>query len=500
MAHVTFRHPSAHARIVTESAVIGLVVGALVVAPWVFGGYLLLLDWVNGPSSTVSPGLYGLSDNALDAMPWRLGVEFLRTVVGPPAAAWLIVLIPFPIAAAGAAHLVRMGRLPSYAAALTATCTPVIVDRVTAGHVAYLLGLSFLPWLLSSALNARTQRRWFSARTAGWYALSIAVSPHMAWLGGVVLLLVTLLPRTSVRDAVRLVLTGLAAAGVYAYAAVVVLTGVPTLKIGDADLDAFATHVGPGGLLPTVLTLHGYWRDWDGQVRNVLGIAAIPVALAVGVVIVIGLIAMLGAGNRRGRLAIAFIVIGAVLASGTQGPFGWLYQWAFDTVPLFTTMREPAKWLGLVQLGFIIAMAAGVRAIQDWNRVPRLRRPLAIAACCLPLTVLPALAWGLGGRIETSTYPADWYAAAERLDPAPARSLFLPWHGYQPFSFTDERTVATPAAAFFPEPTLSSSAVELGPLRSGSTSTQQAVLDELIKGVRHYLVPLMYDVTQFRFQ
>ncbi len=71
------------------------------------------------------------------------------------------------------------------------------MDRVTAGHVAFLLGLSFLPWLLSSALNARTQQRWFSARTAGWYALSIAVSPHMAWLGGMVLLLVTLLPRTS---------------------------------------------------------------------------------------------------------------------------------------------------------------------------------------------------------------------------------------------------------------------------------------------------------------
>ena len=480
MSRVTLRRPSAHARIVAESGLLGLVIGVLVVAPWVTGGYLLLLDWVNGPSSTVSPGLYGLSENALDAMPWRLGVELLRTIVGPVAAAWLIVLLPFPIAAAGAAHLMRMGRLPSYSAALVATCTPLIVDRVTAGHVAYLLGLSFLPWLLSSALNARTQQRWFSARTAGWYALSIAVSPHMAWLGGTVLLLVTLLPRTSIRDAVRLLLTGLAAAAIYAYALAVVLTGVTTLKIGNADLDAFATHVGPGGLLPTVLSLHGYWRDWDGQVRNVLGVAAIPVAIAAAAVIVVGLMSMLGAGNRRGRLALAFIVIGAVLACGTQGPFGWLYQWAFDTVPLFTTMREPAKWLGLVQLGFVIAMAAGVRAIEDWDRAPTLRRPLAIVACLLPLTVLPALAWGLGGRVDTSTYPDDWSSAARQLDPAPARALFLPWHGYQPFPFTDERAVATPAAAFFAAPILSSSAVEVGPLRSGSASTQQAVMDELV--------------------
>ena len=230
MAVVPPARSASHRRIVVESGAVGLALGLLVVLPWVAGGYVLLLDWVSGPSSTISPGLYGLSDNALDAMPWRLGIEAMRTVFGAQATSWLIVLLPFPIAAAGAAHLMRMGRLPSYAAAIAAVCTPVVVDRVMAGHVAYLLGIALLPWLLSSALNARTQQRWFSARTAGWYALAIAVSPHMAWLGGVVLLLVTLLPRMSVRDVVRLLLTGLAAAGIYAYAAVVVLSGVPTLS------------------------------------------------------------------------------------------------------------------------------------------------------------------------------------------------------------------------------------------------------------------------------
>ena len=55
-----------------------------------------------------------------------------------------------------------------------------------------------------------------------------------------------------------------------------------------------------------------------------------------------------------------------------------------------------------------------------------------------------------------------------------------PWHGYQPFPFTQDRTVATPAGAFFPGPVLSSSAVEVGPLRSDSTSQQQAAMDELV--------------------
>ncbi len=481
MASVTASRPVPHARVVAESGLLGLAVGLLVVLPWIAGGYLLLLDWVSGPESAISPGLYGLSSNSLDAMPWRLGVEATRLAVGPVATAWLIVLLPFPIAAAGAAHLVRMGRLPSYAAASLAVCSPLIVDRLMAGHVAFLLGISLLPWLLSSALNARTQQRWFSARTAGWYALAISISPHMAWLGGTVLLLVTLLPRMSLRDAVRLVLTGLAAAGTYAFAAAVVLTGAPTLTIGDADLEAFATRPGPGGVLPTVLTLHGYWRDWDNQVRNVLGPAFWVVVAALAIVIVIGLLAMLRLGNRRGRLAVAFVAIGAVLAAGAQGPFAWAYEWAFDNLPLFTTMREPAKWLALVQLGYVIGIAAGVQEIQRTGRLAAwLRRPAAIVATLLPLTMLPALAWGLGGHVETSQYPEGWRAGAARVDPAPARMLFLPWHGYQPFPFTDERTVATPAAAYFPTSVLSSSAVEVGPLRTDSSSQQQAFVDELV--------------------
>jgi hypothetical protein len=470
-----------HRRIIGEAGLLGLVVGLLVVAPWTTGGYLLLLDWVSGPYAAINPGVYGLSDSSLDAMPWRLGIGALRELVGPQVTAWLVVLLPFPIAAAGAAHLVRMGRLPSYVAALAAVSTPLIVDRVLAGHVAFLLGLSLLPWLLSSALNARAQNRWFSARTAGWFAVSIAVSPHQAWLGGVVLLIVTVLPRPRRRDVVRLALTGLAAAGTYAYAAAVVWAGAPTLRIGTADLEAFATVEGPGGLLPTVLSLHGYWRDWDGQVRNVLGPAAVGVGIALLVAVVLGLRWLLLSGNRRGPVAIALIASGAVLAIGAQGPLGFVYEWLFLHIPLFETMREPAKWLGLVQLGYVLALAAAVQWAQqkDWpHRVAR--RATVVALALLPLASLPALAWGAGGSITTSTFPASWEAAGRLADPAPARLLMLPWHGYQPFSFTDGRTVATPAAAALPEPVLSSRAVELGPLRTDSTSRQQAFLDELI--------------------
>ena len=471
-------------RLPLEAGAVGLLVGLLVVAPWILGSargeYLLLTDWVSGPTSTVSAGLYGLADEALDAMPWRIGVQLLRDVVGPAHAAWLLVLLPFPIAAAGAAHLVRGGRLSAYSAALVVTCSPLVIERVAVGHVPFLVGLSLLPWLVASARHARAQDRWFSARTTGWLALSVSISPHLAWIGGVALVLVAVLPRPRWRDLARLALVVLAAAGVYAYAIAVLLAGVPTIRVGADDLGAFATRSdGAGGLLVSAFTLRGFWRDYDDRVATALGPWGLPLAVAVLVVVGFGVVTLMRRGTSRGPLALAFIVVGGILAMGTQGPFGGLYRLAFDHLPLFEAMREPQKWAGLVQLGIAIAMAGAVQGLVERERRPRLSRAAAVAAAALPLALLPTFAWGLGGTITTSRYPDGWVQADAVLRDD-ALTLVLPWHGYQPFAFTGGRSVATPGAAFFTAPVLTSAAVEVGPLRTNSTSRRQQFVDQLV--------------------
>ena len=106
------------ARLPAESALLGLVVGLLVVLPWTHGGYLLLLDWVSGPTQNINAGVYGLSGSSLDAVPFRIGTQVLRGVVGPAVTAWLLVLAYFPIAAAGVSGLVGGNRWRRNAAAL----------------------------------------------------------------------------------------------------------------------------------------------------------------------------------------------------------------------------------------------------------------------------------------------------------------------------------------------------------------------------------------------
>ncbi len=466
-----------------EAGALGLLIGVLVVLPWAVGSargeFLLLTDWVSGPTATVSHGLFGLSDEALDAMPWRMGVQVLRDLLGPSVAAWLLVLLPFPVAAAGAAHLVHGGRLASYAAAIVMVCNPLFIDRVAVGHVPFLVGVALLPWLLASARHARTQGKWFSARTTGWLALAVSVSPHMAWIGGVALLLVAVVPRPTWRDLARLGLVVVAAAGVYAYAIAVIAAGVPTIAVGRNDLSAFATRAdSAGGLLVSVLTLRGFWRDGGDRVAADLGVLAAPVALAFATIVIVGVVALFRRPTTRGPLSLSFIIVGALLAMGTAGPTGVLYGWAFQYLPLFEAMREPQKWTALVLVGCVLAVAGTVQALVERQGRPVLAKTGAVAVLLLPLALLPSLAWGLGGTVESSRYPDGWAAADQAL--ADEVTLFLPWHGYQPFAFTDARSVATPAAAYFTPAMLSSAAVEVGPLRTNSTSRRQQTVDGLV--------------------
>jgi hypothetical protein len=398
-----------------------------------------------------------------------------------------MILLFFPLAASGISALVRGSRWRRHTAAAFIVCNPFVVDRVRAGHVALLIGVACLPWLMRSAEHARSSGRWVAVRPAAWYAVAMAVSPHLFWLGGVALVAVAVIPRPGLRDAVRTLQIGLSGCLAYAYGVALYLTDVGTVSVTDADLRAFATVSGPGGLLTTLLSLHGFWRNFTDQARTAVPAAIAIAALAATVVAVVAGLSRAWARERTlGGPALLVGAIGLVLGSGVTGPFAALYTALFDHVPLFTVMREQQKWLALT----VVAMAVGVGVAAEWaaeaisgaGRARAGARVLAAGlAAAMALASAPALLWGLGGRVTTSDYPEGWYQADELMESDGSQGLlFLPWHGYQPFGFTGGRGVATPADAFFRTPALSSEAVELGDLRTSSTSRRQKYVDELV--------------------
>ena len=475
------RDPPTPPRLAVEAGALGLVVGAAVVAPWAAGdGYLLLLDWVSGPTQTLTPGVYGLSGSALDAMPFRVGTAALRAVVGSAATAWLLLLAYFPLAASGVAMAARGSRWRTLTAALFVVANPFVVDRLRAGHVALLLGLALLPWLFNSAVHAREQGKRFAVRPAMWLAVAVSISPHAAWLGAAVLLWVMVVPRPSVPDLLRTAQVMASAALVYVYALVLWLTGTRTLEVTSADLSAYATAVGPGGITTTVLSLHGFWREWPEQVRDDLPVALAGLVL-VGVVaaVAVGLGRLSRLDRIRGLPLVGLTITGLLLGAGVSGPAAGLYRAAFEWLPLFEAMREQQKWLALAVIGYSVGFGVAVEALAA--RRATAARVAATAAALVPLAIAgPSLLWGLGGTVRTSVYPDSWYAADRAMGVGDGLVLFLPWHGYQPFDFTDGRAVATPAEAFFSRRVLASDAVELPELRTDSTSQRTAYVDRLV--------------------
>ncbi|MEU7907606.1 hypothetical protein [Actinoplanes sp. NPDC049118] len=487
------------ARLTAESALLGLIAGVTVVAPWTRDGYLLLLDWVSGPHQAVASGLYGLDPTALDALPYRLFTHGLRTVFGAGATGWLIVLCYFPLAASGVSALAGGGRVRRYCAALFACCNPFVVERIQAGHVAFLLSVGLLSWLLASAVWARRRRVWFAARPAVWYALAMVVGPHAAWLGGACLVAVALLPRPGRKDLVRTAAVIAFAGCVYAYAVAVMMNAILVIGVGGQELEVYAPHAGPGGMLTTLLSLRGFWRGAaDSSPQLTLGfVPAVVMATAA----IWGLVRLCRRDPVAGAPLSALAVCGVLLGAGIHGPLASVYRTAFDVVPLFEAMREQQKWLALTMLAYAVGIGVAAEALVAVCRSarPAVARLAAgaglLAVASVYAVVAPSLAWGLGGSVRVTQYPESWYAADKIMGDGTGGILFLPWHLYQPFGFTGSRTVATPAGAFFRRPVLSSDAVELGPVRTNSVSlrteyVQRLVASGVTEGFGRLIAPL----------
>lgn len=471
-------------RLVGESALLGLLIGMAVVAPWTRPGYLLLLDWVSGPHQALTPGLYGLDPAALDALPYRLVTQVLRETAGAGATSWLMILCYFPVAAGGVSALAGGGRWRRHPASVFACVNPFVIERLQAGHVPFLLSVALLCPMLASAVHARRNGHWFAARPAGWYALAMSIGPHAAWLGGAGLLAIALLPRPRWRDLARTGVVIAAAGCVYAYAVAVLATAILTVRVGTADLEAYATLPGADGLLRTLLTLRGFWRGAADSTPAV-GLGTAPAVMMV-VAATAGLVLLSRRDPVAGAPLSALTVVGLLLGAGVQGPLGGVYRAAFDHLPLFSAMREQQKWVALAMIGYAVGTGVTVEALAAVCRRGRAVIPAVVAAGTMAAlgamcaAVGSSLLWGLGGSIRIAHYPPAWYTADRLMGPGTESVLFLPWHQYQPFTFTGSRTVATPAGAFFQRPVISSDAAELGLVRSNSTSRRMAYLDRLL--------------------
>jgi hypothetical protein len=521
------RHPDA------ATLILGLVIGLGVCAPLLGGGRLFLLDWTVGPHDAIdTPAALGLNGGLTTGIGGSVIFAILNNVFGS-ASTWLPMLAFFPIATVGAGRLAGRSRWSRCAAGTLYAVNPFVFNRLFVGHFALLIGYALLPFAVKAAIRSLSSRglRW--CVPALWWAGLTSLSPHFAWIYGLVVLGVAIVAVSTKQHPLRRV-TGWFATCVGAFALMSTYIILPngstnlSTQIGSVSLNLYRTNGDPHlGLFANVLALYGFWRTGPGPELPkdvIIGwpfiMFAILVIVGVGAWYALRRIPVKGeatdstsetegestTGQSLGptttsiavdetvnqsnavdqrRLAILLVFVGVAgyfLALGNQGPTGGLFLWAYDHVPFFSIMREPQKFLMLLALAYAILFGWGVERLSQVDVSPTKVGAAATAALIgvvLPLGYCATIFDGLAGQVTSSPLPPAYQRADALMGTGTGNILVLPWHIYLEYPFTSGRVIANVGPTSFRRNVISGDNVQADDVQTQSTSPRSAYLQQL---------------------
>ena len=446
----------------------GLALAALLLTPLLGPGYVLVRDMVFVPRTPLGRQLLGVG-GVPRGVPSELLVALATRVV---AAGWFQDLVLLALVVGGAWGAARLAptssRAGTVAAATVYGWSPYLHERLLLGQWALLVGWAVLPWAVRAALDWRRG-------APGWWAVAALA---VAALGGANSLLLV---------GLTVVLCGRPWKSLGAVAVLSLPWLVPGLLqdvvAGDpTGVEAFSSNSDtPFGVLGSLLTGGGVWSS-----------TAAPPGRAAGSVIALALLAVATVGlslvrSRMGDRLFVAAGLGLVLALLGRLPLlDRVLRWAVVHVPASGVLRDGQKWIAPLVLLLSAAVACGAERLL--LRLPDLpvRRLAAALVVLAPLAALPGAAWGEGGRLTVSGYPADWERVTRQ---AHGTVLVLPWTLYRAFPWAGERTVLDPATKLLARPVLND-VLPLTTLRVRGEDPLAARLDPAVRAGRPMVAEL----------
>ncbi len=443
-------------RALSVSAALGLAV--LVLGPALAPGYVLLYDMVFVPQQDLLPASVGLGGQLPRAVPQDAVLAVLTAIA--PGALWQHLALVGIVAggALGAARLLRgTDLLARLAAAVLFVWSAYVAERLLLGSWSLLVAVAVLPWALSAAVEVRRGVPGSAARllllvgvasltpTGGILATVLA--------GPVALAQGTRLPRT--RGA-------LLAAGMLAVQLPWLVPSLLHPASGSSDPDGLAAFAlrpeGPWGALVTALGTGGIWNAEVVPSSRSLVLAPLAALLLTALVAV----GMRPLERLVGRAAARWLLVCAVAGIVGAVAGAWdLTRPAVDAVvehvPGGGLLRDGQKWLAPWTLLVATSAPLGLHRLLVRVGDATARAALAIGLVLLPLAVMPDLAWGGLGRLQSVSYPDDWAQVRSSLESTGAAGgdvAVLPWSAFRAFDWNGGRTSLDPAPRYLPRATV----------------------------------------------
>ena len=406
-----------------------LIVAALITLPWfLHPGYLLLLDWTGVPHPHISLDPTG----GIAGTPIQIAWVGLSTVIASSLAQKILVLAMLILAGSATyrlAYFLLSHKLASIIAGIFMMTNAFVFNRLQMGHIYLLYAYALTPYAIYLVLCFLQQPSNKKALQAGiGCSAVILLSIHHTILLPILIVLFAWhtqkMQRYSRTQYVALL--GPYIAALLAILAVAYINPASQLAtISSKDIAVFAPRAQcTPQLLTDTLFLSSQWRN--------------PHAVS------------LPCSNRIIFYASNICLLGVMVIGAWKNKkllVGAITLILLTNIPFIPAMRDSAKYLADLALIEAALLAYGITHIQKKIHSSHIYIIILIAT----LLAGSSIYWGLDNTIIPKNYPNSWYVFNQTLAKLPEkpRVLFLPWHLYMPFDFTNQATIADPAKLFF---------------------------------------------------
>ncbi|MEO3775003.1 hypothetical protein [Micromonospora sp. B9E7] len=448
--------------------VLGLGVVLAILGPVLRRGYLLRYDLVFVPDPPFGATVWGSGSELPRAVPSELLAVGLSQLLPADLAEKALLAGCLALAAVGAARLAPVGHpLARVAAGLGYVWNPWVYGRLHLGQWAVVAGYAALPWAYAWVVGVLRRRPDGTDPPdgAGPRRRSAVAGGLAVVLGGPAMVLAAVLtcaPALALARRWRALVAGAATlAGLTAPWLLAFTSRGGGIDLDERGVAAFAARADtPLGVLGSVVTLGGVWSRYAVPVgRDQWPVALLALALAAAAVWGFALTRRRWPSAAWWGLLVG-AVLGIVIAVVPAWPGGAQWMTALvEHVPLAGAVRDgtrllaPLALLQAVGLGMLVESlaTAGARALV----------PLVVFA---PVLLLPGLAWGLSGQLDTSRYPAEWSAvrAVVNQDRVGGSLVSLPWSSFRAYGWAGNVPVLDPAARAFRRPVIGDQDVLVG--------------------------------------
>ncbi len=484
-------------KVITEYWFFALVV-MLVVLPWFLKpGYLFFTDFSWGPNLRANwAEPHYLFYKVIHLLSSLFPVSFLQK---------LFIALTLFMTLVGGRKLIAYFTSNTwvlYIVSLFALFNPFVYDRLLYGQISIVLAYAFLLYMLGSLLEGVDKYKKSQVLLASVScALALQFSLHSIFFI-IPLLIIVALYYYREKISPRVILLRIVTIGF-----VIVLINInwiygvvtntsPSERfirsgITKNDLQAFAT-TGDTSLevVKNVFMFSGFWGKEQFRYTDLSDLKSLwgKSFLILLPIIILGLYIGLRSGKYRllSTCLLLLALLSVFLAVGIKSSLGQkVTYWMFENMPYYKGLRETQKWVAMLALSYIVFLSIGFNYFFSLKFIKE--RSLAFGAFLIGVVFMqaPLLFWGFGNQAIPREFPLDW----KKVDSVVvqrgmgtcenSKILFLPWHLYMSFGFT-ERIVANPAPFYFECPVLSGTNMEWGGIYNNSTVVESRVVEEWI--------------------